>query len=54
MLNVITICTCCLENATMEQGVIGNFNQDIFEMTTNTNELMHKLVNVEPLIFKMF
>jgi hypothetical protein len=42
------------ENATIEQGVDENFNSDIFEMTTNTNEPMNKLVNLEPLIFKMF
>jgi hypothetical protein len=41
-------------NAIVSKGVDENYNLDIFEMTTNTNELMKGVINKEFLIFKRF
>ncbi len=42
------------ENATVDQGVDEDYDLDIFELTTNTNEPMKELISQELLIFIRF
>jgi hypothetical protein len=44
----------CHHHSIVDKGVDEDYNLDIFEMTTNTNELVKGLVNKEFLIFKRF